>query len=239
MKRRVLLVIIALIGLAAAQACQVLPKAVLPIVTAPTWTDTVDPQPAQAVTPEPPTLIPTASPTPTLPPTLTPTPVDPFAQEDPEGKVLHAIYKRRFDPQPTSSLNENHPFADELLKLINEKRAAVGAPPLAMSSLLVEVAQSHSDEMAANNFFGHNSLNGVTFVDRIKKAGYEFTAAAENLFAGSGPYNSPEYVVKVWMNSPSHQENMLNPVYTQVGIGYRFNPDSTYGGYFTADFGKP
>ena len=32
---------------------------------------------------------------------------------------------------------------------------------------------------------------------------------------------------------------MLNAAYVDVGIGYVYVPGSRYGGYFTADFGRP
>lgn len=258
LRKQPLLLIVLGIWIGIVQACTPMrPAALPPTVTATaTGTDTPVPTrvtytltPAPTATVKPHTATPTAAFTPTTaftatftpPPTLTPVPTDPLGNEEaPEGKVLHALLKRREDvtTEPLTA-TEYQPFETDLLQLMNDERAKAGAAPLKMSSLLSIVAQSHSDEMAAHNYFGHNSLNGLTFEDRIKKAGYTFSAAAENLFAGSGPYNSPEYVVKVWLNSASHRSNMLDPKYNEVGIGYRFNPDSTYGGYFTADFGTP
>jgi len=41
------------------------------------------------------------------------------------------------------------------------------------------------------------------------------------------------------MNSSGHQDNMLNPEYTEIGIGYAGNSSGAYSGYFTANFAKP
>ncbi len=174
-----------------------------------------------------------------LPPTLTPISPEPSMAEIPEDVLLRAEQRMRLVQEVIIPTAEVPPVITGLYQLINEERAKVNAPPLAYSPVLERVAQSHSDDMAEHNFFGHNSLNGLTFVNRIRNAGYNFTAAAENLFAGNGPYDDASYVVNTWLRSTSHRENMLNPIFTEVGIGYRVNPDSTYGAYFTADFGTP
>lgn len=192
--------------------------------------------PTPLFTPEVPT---TGMPASFLLPTFTPQPTDPLDSEDPEGKVLHSDSKRRDEtPVPVPSAQYD-PCEEQLFRLINKERAKAGVPLLELSTLLSDVARAHSAEMAEHNFFNHANMNGLSFADRMKNAGYKFSAAGENLFAGNGPYDDPEYIVRVWANSPSHRQNMLNPVYTEVGIGYRFKKDSTYGGYFTADFGKP
>ena len=174
-----------------------------------------------------------------LPPTLTPKPVVFYPYDAPEEILMHAEQKQRMELVEVIPTAEYPSMVLELYQLMNEERAKVNAPPLELSPVLTRVAQEHSDEMAKHNFFGHESLNGLTFVNRIRNAGYRFTSAAENLFAGNGPYDDAAYVINTWLRSTSHRENMLDPVYTEVGIGYRANPDSTYGAYFTADFGTP
>jgi uncharacterized protein YkwD len=174
-----------------------------------------------------------------LPPTLTPESASVLPYDAPEEILMHAEQKQRLEMVEVVPTAAYPDMVLELYQLMNEERAKVNAPALELSPVLNRVAQEHSDEMAKHNFFGHDSLNGLTFVNRIRNAGYRFSSAAENLFAGNGPYDDAAYVINTWLRSTSHRENMLNPVYTEVGIGYRVNPDSTYGAYFTADFGTP
>lgn len=155
-----------------------------------------------------------------------------------QGQVVAAAWKFREDTPIPRESRQYHPYEEDLLFLINQERSKVGAPPLTPSLLLTSIARAHSSDMADNDFFSHNSQGGATFQQRIKNAGYHYKAAAENLFAGNGPYNSPEAVIKAWMASANHRSNLLNPAYTEVGIGYRYNPNSLYGGYYTADFGS-
>ena len=70
----------------------------------------------------------------------------------------------------------------------------------------------------------------------MAQQGYSFSAAAENIAAG---YSSPQAAFNGWMNSQSHRDNMLNPTYTEVGIGYIYVASSQFGHYWTANFGTP
>jgi uncharacterized protein YkwD len=71
---------------------------------------------------------------------------------------------------------------------------------------------------------------------RIQETGYAFSAIAENV-AGGQP--TPESVIQTWLNSSGHRRNMLNPEYTEIGIGYATNSSSQYTHYWTQVFGTP
>ncbi|HEY70742.1 MAG TPA: CAP domain-containing protein [Anaerolineae bacterium] len=125
------------------------------------------------------------------------------------------------------------------MSLINQERSSRGISPLIVSSQLTAAARQHSRDMACNDFFSHTGSDGSSPFDRMAWSGFSFTAAAENIYAGSGPYNSPQQAFNGWMNSTGHRTNMLNATYTHVGIGYIYCASSTYGGYFTANFARP
>ncbi|MBO3804013.1 MAG: PKD domain-containing protein, partial [Candidatus Brockarchaeota archaeon] len=129
------------------------------------------------------------------------------------------------------------------LVLINQYRQENGVAPLKVSSALTTAAQRHSEDMAAHNYFSHESLDGRTPIDRMRAAGYTYdTAWGENIAAGyywrGGSYSyTAEDVFENWRNSPGHNANMLNPNYVVIGIGLAFNDSSTYKYYWTTDFG--
>lgn len=123
-----------------------------------------------------------------------------------------------------------------MIALINVERAARGLGQLAQQSQLTAAAQAHSTDMACNNFFSHTGSDGSSPFDRMTRQGYRFSAAAENIAAG---YGSPQDVVNGWMNSEGHRDNILNPTYVHIGVGYVNNPDSQYGNYWTATFSAP
>jgi uncharacterized protein YkwD len=89
--------------------------------------------------------------------------------------------------------------------------------------------------MAANNYFSHVSLDGRTFDQRIRTAGYGGAfPLGENIAAGQ---TSPASVVSGWMSSPGHCANIMNSAFKALGVGYAHQPGSTYKHYWTQNFG--
>ncbi|MBP2703315.1 CAP domain-containing protein [Microbispora sp. RL4-1S] len=120
---------------------------------------------------------------------------------------------------------------NEVVRLTNVERAKAGCGPLRHDAKLHTAALGHSADMSAQNYFDHTSKDGRSFADRIKNAGYTFTAAAENIAKG---YTNAQAVVQGWMNSSGHRQNILNCAYTDIGVGY----SAAGGPYWTQDFGK-
>jgi uncharacterized protein (TIGR03000 family) len=102
-----------------------------------------------------------------------------------------------------------------VLELVNDQRKKVGAEPLAMADELLAAARQHAANMAAKQTLNH-ALDGKDFWQRIEEQGYAMSASAENIAQGA---TSPEAVVQMWMESPGHRDNMLNPVYRTMGVG--------------------
>ncbi len=132
----------------------------------------------------------------------------------------------------------NAAFESEVVALINQERQAAGLPPLQVHSALQQASRSHSEDMACNDFFSHIGSDGSTPWDRAVRAGYNPSYIAENLYMGSGSYNTPQAVVTGWMNSPGHRANILAPEPVHIGVGYIFDPATGFG-YVTALFGRP
>jgi uncharacterized protein YkwD len=116
--------------------------------------------------------------------------------------------------------------------LINQQRAAHHLPPLQASPLLNRSAQGWTNAMVASDQFTH----GVNFALRISAVGYVWRSAGENIATG---FATPRSVVKAWMGSTGHCQNILNPNYRNVGTGISTHPVKgygTYGGTWTQDF---
>ncbi len=130
-------------------------------------------------------------------------------------------------------------YVSTVIKLVNAQRAKAGLRKLSSNSKLALAARRHTTDMATHNFFSHTGSNGSSMTDRLTKAGYKYSAAGETLYAGGGQLKTPQQCVTAWLNSPGHRSIMLSSAYTQIGVGYKYSAKSTYGGYYTADFGKP
>ncbi len=122
----------------------------------------------------------------------------------------------------------------QVIVLTNEHRQAAGCAPLTWNPQLASAAQRHADDMSSRNYFSHVSPNGTRFTTRILNAGYRYRIAAENIAAGQ---QSPEEVVATWMASPAHRANILNCRLREIGVGFSYNPASTYGAYWVQNFG--
>lgn len=127
-------------------------------------------------------------------------------------------------------------FAAEVLRLANVERAKAGCGALKLNRKLNAAAQAHTTDMARDNFFSHDSQDGRSPFDRIKAAGYSFSAAAENIAAGS---TTAAGAMDQWMNSAGHKANILNCTYVDLGVGFAKGADADYAGYWTQDFGAP
>ncbi len=109
------------------------------------------------------------------------------------------------------------------LCLVNGERADAGLGPLAPDPELTRAALAHSREMVAAGYFSHTGGDGSSAVDRIRATGYIPTDRAwtvgENLAWGTGTLATPEAIVAAWMRSPGHRDNVLRPVFREIGLG--------------------
>ncbi|NJR37677.1 MAG: CAP domain-containing protein [Leptolyngbyaceae cyanobacterium CSU_1_4] len=130
-------------------------------------------------------------------------------------------------------------FVGQVVKLTNQFRAQKGLAPLTLNSKLSQAAQTHSQNMATQDFFGHLGKDGSSASDRASKAGYNWRTLAENIAAGQ---RTPSEVVNSWIKSPGHRENILNATVKEIGVGYFFLGADTgttnYSTYWTQNFGK-
>ncbi|MGH2885698.1 MAG: CAP domain-containing protein [Solirubrobacteraceae bacterium] len=117
--------------------------------------------------------------------------------------------------------------------LINRERHSRGLPGLRENTRLNRSAQGWTEVMVTNRDFSH----GADFAARISAVGFDWSNVGENIATG---YASPTAVVKAWMASKGHCQNILNPVYRYVGTGVSDNSisgASTLAGTWTQDFG--
>lgn len=106
---------------------------------------------------------------------------------------------------------------------------------LKFNSLLFEVAQLHSIEMVRLNYLSHNSPIKIneTIDKRLANKGVRYKGAFENIqdnyiqLSKIDYWNLAERIIKLWMESPRHRLNMLNPKvnYSGYGICFYNNPE--------------
>lgn len=143
---------------------------------------------------------------------------------------------------------------------INQQRKNNGLSALSYDSSLVAIARKHSADMARNNYFSHDNLQGLDPSARGVQAGYSCyknygsyytTGIAENIMQNNlydsityyngiprYAWNSQEDIaqstVDGWMDSPGHRQNILTSTYDREGIGVAIASDDKV--YITEDF---
>jgi uncharacterized protein YkwD len=118
---------------------------------------------------------------------------------------------------------------------INEVRAQQGLVRLARDASLDAVARAHSADMAARRYLAHETPEGLTPPDRMKRGGVVgYTLAGENV--GTTTRSDPNReIVTAWMQSPVHRDNVLAPAFNSTGVGIARSADGTW--YYTQLYG--
>lgn len=119
-------------------------------------------------------------------------------------------------------LGQLDPAAQTVALSINQQRAQVGMPLLALHPLLNLAAQNHVNDMVANYNYSHTGSDGSNVKQRVQWTGYGSNWASENWVSVS----SPELAIQWWMNSTVHRANILNGNWHEYGIGVGRHPDN-------------
>lgn len=140
--------------------------------------------------------------------------------------------------QPPSASGPQPALERELVREMNLARRAHGVRPLRTVPTLARPARAHSAFMARTGAFQHEAANGAPFWIRLVRAGYPRNRGmSENiaLLHGCGRDTARE-VVRLWMESPGHRANLLDPDMRSTGAGVVATADCDEV-LFTADYG--
>jgi uncharacterized protein YkwD len=230
------------------------PSATLTLTPTPTVTTTATPTltPSPTVTPSA-TIAATATRTrtPTQPPTRTVTRTlpPPTASNTPEGQpepTATSDGQPTLPPDPatptsaptasTCAASANAGVESEVVELVNDERVSQGLAAYSVDSRLRAAARVHATDMACNHFTSHTGSDGSSVRDRVERQGYSWSWIGENYYVSS---SGAQTAFDWWMNSTLHRNNLLSPNYTQFGVGYVYDADSDYGGYFVVVFARP
>jgi len=130
-----------------------------------------------------------------------------------------------------------------VVSMTNTRRTERGREPFDRTAELDKIAQYHSNDMAQNDYYSHDSPDGESAGDRFEMFPNTCSAAvSENIHRAEindrmRVWNGDEtiytsdargvarYLVKGWMNSDGHRENILRSEWSQTGVGIAVQPD--------------
>ncbi|RNB88817.1 hypothetical protein EDM59_06850 [Brevibacillus nitrificans] len=105
----------------------------------------------------------------------------------------------------------------QVADLVNQERAKAGLKPVELDASLNKVAQAKAADMSSNNYFDHTSPTYGSPFDMMKQFGVSYMTAGENIAMGQ---QTADEVMNQWMNSEGHRQNIMNPAFTKIGVGF-------------------
>ncbi len=128
--------------------------------------------------------------------------------------------EQKQQPEP-SKYDVGPPDPQEMLELVNEERRKVGVAPLALDDRLNASAKAKVDDMATNDYYGHESPAGIQgYTLAFREMNHQCSWASENLHILSGDLQNSRGPIMSWMESTKgHREAILDAKYDLVGFG--------------------
>lgn len=122
----------------------------------------------------------------------------------------------------------------ELFDCVNSARVRKGKHSLVWDEKTAQAARKHSEDMVLHKYFHHNSLEGISFSQRMRREDIAWSLCAENIIKG---YPNAIFANHGWYNSRKQRKNMLSEKFNYLGIGGALGTGSFQNEiYFTENF---
>ena len=103
----------------------------------------------------------------------------------------------------------------DVFRLVNIERQKAGLHELEYCDELQSVVDLRAQELKKT--YSHIRPDGTAFYTAIDEAGIEYYGASENIADGT---HNPDLIMSLWMDSPSHKPNILDPYVTHMAVGF-------------------
>jgi uncharacterized protein YkwD len=109
----------------------------------------------------------------------------------------------------------------------------VGTAELTWHDELARVARQHSTDMLRRQYVAHVTPEGITAAQRLQRKRINYLACGENIgivygaaaHSQQGIHDIQTAFMRQPRNLTNHRGNLLNPIWTHVGVGIAYNPD--------------
>jgi uncharacterized protein YkwD len=129
---------------------------------------------------------------------------------------------------------QNAGYVNQVAAAINTERANAGLPALTVNSQLAALAQGHAADMACSNRISHTGSDGSSAYSRAVASGYAGIFSEEIIYGGGGPQAAMSW----WMSDQIHRDAILKPKTTEMGVGYAYFSNGSYGDFIVVEFGS-
>lgn len=136
-------------------------------------------------------------------------------------------------------------YEEQMVKEINKVRKENNLQELSLDDDAEKLATYKVNDMIDNHYFSHENLEGKHIYDVAEDMGIKAKVVGENLHSGElqtdvTKYNKQqlielinknygyEDIMKAFMDSPTHKDNILKAKYTNVYVSVVFNKNTIY-----------
>lgn len=140
--------------------------------------------------------------------------------------ISKKLVKESIDNQSIEK-KKREEYVEKVLELVNKERTSRGLKALMLDKSLCGAAQKRASEIVSK--MSHTRPNGKECFTVLSEMNISYNYAGENI---GGGFATPEAVVSGWMNSKGHRENILDPYFTKLGVGYYEKSDTMYRDYW-------
>lgn len=118
------------------------------------------------------------------------------------------------------SLDDANAIERRAFEQTNQARIENGLTELAWDSELCRMARAHSERMALQGFFSHETPEGLQLKERAHSSGIlHFRVIGENIAYNKGYDDPGGFAVERWMISSGHRANILYSAFQASAIG--------------------
>ncbi|MBQ4625792.1 MAG: CAP domain-containing protein [Clostridia bacterium] len=138
------------------------------------------------------------------------------------GRINYSASYEELLPAAKKNRSTYSDYINKILKITNEYRREGGLEPFTLNTKLTEIANVRAEEIAWSGKHSHYRPDGSHCFSIFRENGFNSGLAGENIGWG---FASPEAVCQAWKDSPTNYENIMNPEFTQIGIGVAADAD--------------
>lgn len=124
----------------------------------------------------------------------------------------------KYDSSKPSFFQNTDPVIsnDQIFNLVNEERTKINLKQLKINQKLVEAAQLRANDILSTGDWSHEAPHsGLTYNKAMSEVKYDNSKKGENL---AKDYRDTNSIVAAWMKSPSHKDNIVDPLYQETGV---------------------
>lgn len=146
-----------------------------------------------------------------------------------DGKKFSDLYvKSRLNAQPNNSY---------IKSLVEDLSSINDLPMLNPNESLFKAAEFHANDLGKSGTFQHESTDGSTPSQRMKRYGFNYRTCGENIYAGQDDALGVLLVLLIdeGVKDVGHRKNILSAEFDEIGVARR--PHKNYDYNVVQDFG--